>query len=182
MFWFKARSRSFIIGVFGLAPSFFLNACKPEVKSNGLFDLKGYFMQDTARLNRSATTVFKTVTHNGVTESKKVRIGDWGKELSLFIDADINKAAWKNSYKVISEDSLLVYRARDKDLKVRELIIKRDKQKVKYILIYNKTENILYTTTQKLSYFPDSLYMIETVQRVRLIGTNFYRIRGVIVK
>jgi len=193
MYWFKLKHPGAIglVCVFALPVLF--SACKPEIKNNGAFNLKEYFAGEIAILKKQNLHVFKTVTHdaitktkavnhNAVTESKTVHIADWAQELSLFTDADINKPAWKNSYKVIDEGGLLIYRAKEKDLKVRELIIKRDKQKVDYILIYNKTDNLLYTTTQKLTYFPDSLYQIETMQHVKLMGSNFYRITGVIKK
>ena len=159
-------------------------ACKPDVKESGAslkyFDINGYFTKDIARLNNLNKPVFKTVTHNGVSESKTVHINDWSRELDLFIQSDINRPAWKNSYKVITEDNFLIYRAKYPELKMHEMIIKEDKGKVKWILIYNKTpKNILYQTTEKLSYFPDSLYMIEKVQKVRLIGSNYYKVEGV---
>jgi hypothetical protein len=182
MYWFKSKSGSGPVLIWGVVLSLFWSACKPDIKNNGAFDLKGYLKNDTSRLNKLNLSVFKTVTHNNITESKKVHIDNWGRELGLFADADINKPAWKNSYTVIKEDSLLVYKSKDKDLKVQELIIKLDKQKVKYILIYNKTENALYKTTQKLTYFPDSVYEIETLQHVKLMGSNFYHIKGVIIK
>jgi len=157
-----------------------LPSCKPEVKTNGGFDLTGYLKNDAVRLNKLNRPVVKFVSHNGVAETKTVHIKDWTAELGLFIDADINKPAFKNSYQVIIEDSLWVYKAKDKDLKVRELIIKRARQKIQYILIYNKVTNFLYKTTQKLTYFPDSVYRIETVQHVKLLGTNNYIIQGIL--
>ncbi|TWJ02507.1 hypothetical protein JN11_01480 [Mucilaginibacter frigoritolerans] len=160
-------------------------ACKPDIKETGAalkyFDIKGYFSADIAHLNHLKIQVLKTVSHNGTTESKTVKIDNWGQEFNLFIDADINKPAWQKSYTVITDDSLLFYKAIDPELKMREMIIKRDnKQKVKWILIFNRTKNILYTTTEKLSYYPDSLYLIEKDQHVRLMGNNHYRIEGVI--
>jgi hypothetical protein len=159
-------------------------ACKPDVKEAGTnlkyFDIKGYFTADTARLNKLGKLVIKTVTHNGVTETKKVKIDNWGQELDMFTGADINRPAWKNSYTIATGDNLVLYMAKEDDLKVREIIIKKDKEKVKWIVIYTRTKNILYQTTEKLSYFPDSLYLIEKDQHVRLMGRNRYKIRGVI--
>ena len=45
-------------------------------------------------------------------------------------------------------------------------------------MIVNHTKNMLYENTEKLSYFPDSLYLIQKKQRVRLLGTDTYRISG----
>jgi hypothetical protein len=180
MYWYKTKLKTVVILMCGITLPALLPACKPEIKNNGGFDLTGYLKKDAARLNKLNRPVNKTVTHNGVTETKTVHIADWNSELGLFIDADINKPAFKNSYQVIAEDSLLVYKAKEKDLKVRELIIKRAGGNIKYILIYNKVENQLYKTTQKLTYFPDSVYRLETVQHVKLLGTNTYIIEGVL--
>jgi len=193
MYWYRLRAALPLIGAIMLAV--FFSACKPDARDNGhlkYFDLKDYFIKDSARLTKENKIVFKTVTHNGVSESKKVHIANWGGELNLFKDADINKPAWKDSYKIIDEDSILVYRAKKPNsMKVREILINKTKEKIKWILIYNKTpENTwlglkipsLYQTSERLIYFPDSLYIIERVQRVKLIGTNVYKIRGEIIK
>jgi len=180
MYWYKTKLKAAIAAIFGILLSAVLPACKPEIKNNGGFDLMGYLKKDTARLRKLNRPVEKTIWHNGISETKTVQIADWGSELGLFIDADLNKPAFKNSYEVIDEDSLLVYKAKEKELKVRELIIKHNGQKIKYMLIYNKVDNLLYKTTQKLTYFPDSLYRIETVQHVKLLGTNTYIIQGIL--
>jgi hypothetical protein len=184
MYWFKSARGIILTGCIMLMAC--MPACRPDVRVSGglkYFDLTGYFAKDAALLNKLNKPVLKTVTHNGVTETKTVHIADWGLELSLFTEADINKPAWKDSYKITNEDGIFIYRAKTPDLKVREILIKMDKQNVKWILIYNKTPKyILYQTTEKLSYFPDSLYMIERIQRVRLTGTNVYKVRGEIGK
>lgn len=161
-------------------------SCRPDIKGNGntskYFDIKGYFTADTARLNKLNKIVTKTVTHNGVTETKKVKIANWGQELDMFIGADINRPAWKNSYTIFNGDNVLLYKAKDEDLRVREIMIKLDGQKVKWMLIFTRTQNILYKTTERLSYFPDSLYLIQKDQHVKLMGNNHYVIKGVIEK
>ncbi len=185
MYWYSLRLKSAAALLSWIVLTACLPACRPDVKESGgalkYFDINGYFTKDIARLNKLNKPVLKTVTHNTVSESKTVHINNWELELSLFKDADINRPAWKNSYTVIDEDGLVIYRAKYPELKMREMLIKKDKEKIKWILIYNKTpKNILYQTTEKLSYFPDSLYVIDKVQKVRLMGSNFYEIKGVI--
>lgn len=185
MYWCKVKLKSVAVLSCGIMFAACLPSCKPDIKETGAalkyFDINGYFTKDIARLNKLNKPVLKTVTHNTVSESKTVHINNWELELSLFKDDDINRPAWKNSYTVIDEDSMLIYRAKYPDLKMREMLIKKDKGKIKWILIYNKTpKNILYQTTEKLSYFPDSLYVIDKIQRVRLMGSNFYEIKGAI--
>ena len=181
MYWCKLKPKTItaLIGSFILAIC--ITACKPDLKGHGAltyFDINGYFTKEAARLAKKNRAIVKTVSHNNDTESHTVHITDWGLELDLFKSADINRPAWKNGYTVVDEYNTLIYKAKTPDLKVREIIIKKDKDKVKWILIYNKTKNILYQTTEKLSYFPDSLYLIEKDQRVKLMGNNHYVIQG----
>jgi hypothetical protein len=181
MYWYKPKLKVVIALIGGIV--LLQTACKPAIKEKSkFFDIRGFFMDDTARLTRLNPLVLKNVTHNGVSETKSVKIGNWGQELDLFIGSDINKPAWKDSYTVIDEGGTVMYKAKFPELKVREILVKQDKGKVKWLLIYTKTKNILYTSTEKLSYFPDSLYLIEKDQKVRLMGNNHYRIEGVIKK
>jgi hypothetical protein len=181
MYWFKPRLKIVIALIGGMM--LLQTACKPDIKEKSkYFDIRGFFMADTGHLNKLNLQVLKTVTHNGVSESKSVHIDNWGRELDLFIGSDINKPAWKDSYTVIDQGGLAVYRAKYPELTVREILIKKAKGKVEWILIFNKTKNILYQSTEKLSYYPDSLYLIEKDQKVRLMGNNHYRIEGVIKK
>ena len=163
-----------------------LSACRPGVEESSAalkyFDLKGFLVKDTARLKKLYHQVDKTVTYNGTSESKTVKVDNWGQELDLFIRSDINKPAWKNSYNVIANNDFILYKAKEPELQMREMLIKLDQQAVKWILIYNRDQNILYKTEEKLTYYPDSLYLIEKNQKVRLMiaANKYFRIKGVI--
>ena len=182
MYWCKFRSLTTTALFSGILLLSGLQSCKPDIKQTGAvlkyFDIAGFFKADTAKLRKLDPQVNKTVTHNGVTENKTVHIGNWGHELNLFIQSDINRPAWKNSYTVQNTDSLVIYQAKYPDLKTVRVVIRKDKDKVKWVLIYNHTKNLLYETREKLSYFPDSAYLIEKWQQVRLMGRNNYRIQG----
>jgi hypothetical protein len=182
MYWYKPLNIVRLFFCVSGVMCFF--ACKPDIKETGAtlkyFDIKCYFTGDTARLNHQKNPVLKTITYNGQTEQKTVHINNWGLELDSFIGSDINRPAWKNSYDIFVDSSLLVYKAKYPELKMRRMVIKKENGKVKWILIFNKTKNIIYQTTQKLSYFPDSLYIIDQYQKVRLMKANHYKIQGVI--
>jgi hypothetical protein len=180
MYWCKQRITT--LSVFGLL-TICLAACKPEIKKKAsFFDLSGYFAKEAARLQALNKPVLKTVEHNGGTpETKKITIRDWNAELSLFKNSDINKPAWISSYYVQGDSNLTIYMAKSAELKTRRLLIKREKGKIKWIVILNHTpQNLLYDSFEKLTYFPDSLYMIEKKQSVRILGTNRYRITGLL--
>lgn len=156
------------------------NATKETAK---FFDLKGYFASEAARLGKLNPGVDKTAVYNHQTEEQKVHIDNWASELSMFSESDINKPAWRLSYNVQSSDGFITYKAKDPELKTRDITIKKDGGKIKWILIINHTRSTIFTktlyeTVEKLSYFPDSLYRIQKKQYTRLLGINTYNVKG----
>lgn len=181
MYWYRSK---FILISSLLAVLFIsaLSACKPAIKETGsslkYFDLKGYFEREAARLDKLNKPVLKSVKHNGVTETKEVHISNWSTELSLFEGSEINRPAWKDSYSILADSALLIYKALYPELKTREILIKLAGGKVKYIMIINDSKNVLFHTQEKLSYFPDSLYLIQKAETVRFLGVNKYDFKG----
>jgi len=182
MYWYKPFQKYTIYaGVLLLLGSGY--ACnKPEIKETGAelqyFDLKGYFGKQDTLLTQQNPGVNKTVNHNGANESKNVHISSWKKELNLFIESDINKPAWKQSYDVQSNNDSTVYKAKFPELKTREIVIRKKAGQVTQIAIVNKTHNILYNTTERLVYAPNAYYLIEKMQQVKIMGANKYLIKG----
>ena len=163
-------------------------SCKPEASSAGqirYFDLKGYFESEAARLDKANPTIAKTSIHNSDSETEHVHISDWESELSLFIASDINKASWKTSYKADTSGDFLSYEARDPELRTHDILIKKEGNRIKWILIHNYSKRTVFgktisETIEKLSYFPDSLYQVQKKQYTRLLGTTIYNIKGII--
>ncbi|TSD67537.1 hypothetical protein FFF34_009145 [Inquilinus sp. KBS0705] len=158
-------------------------ACnKPEIKETGAelkyFDLKEYFKKEAARLTKLNPPVNKHVEHNGATESKTVHITNWARELNLFTESDINKPAWKLSYTVDSSATGISYKAKYPELKTRQITISKLNGQVTSIYIVNDAKNILYKTTEKLTYKPDLNYLIEKTQQVKVMGANNYVVKG----
>jgi hypothetical protein len=185
MYWYNPVNKRFAFFITGFILLLGITACKRDRSASAdtmkFFDVKGFFRADSIRLTKLNPLIDKTVTHNKIAETKKVHIANWGNELSLFAASDINKPAWKDSYAITTENDLLIYRAKDPLLKTQEIIINKKVDRVKWILIYNHTKNILYETAEKLSYFPDSLYLIQKSQQVRLLGKDTYRISGTLI-
>lgn len=182
MYWFKPLNKISIYLIAGSILLLAINSCKNDnhsaIDTHKFFDIKGYFRADSARLSKLNPLISKTVVHNGITETKKVHIPNWGTELSLFSESDINKPAWKSSYNIQTTDDFLIYTAKDPSLKTQRIVIKKEGDRLKWIVIANHTKNILYESFEKLTYFPDSLYLIQKKQRVRVLGTDTYKISG----
>lgn len=183
---FSKKGQNAVALIFVIMLLSILSSCKPDNVQDGAkpqyYDIAGYFKAEIAKQRKLNHPVLKTVVHNGVTETKKVHIDDWALELSLFIQSDINKPAWRDSYSVQSgNDGSLVYTATDPNLKTREIVITRSKNNnIKWLMIYNASKNMLYQTSETLTYRPDSIYTIKKTQHVRFLGTNKYFIKGVI--
>ncbi|WP_457126220.1 hypothetical protein [Mucilaginibacter sp. HD30] len=160
-----------------------LPSCKPDNLKEGAvkeyFDIKGYFEKNIAQLKKQHHTVTKTVVHNGTTESKRVEITNWNIELALFTESDINKPAWSGSYAKRDSEGAIIYTAKDTELRTRRVVIcKTADGSIKQISIYNQVNNALYNTHETLNYYPDSAYVIEKYQKVKLLGANTYKIAG----
>lgn len=178
MYWYKKR----YLAILGFILLQALHSCKGDSHAGAdtgkFFDIKGYFQADSLRLSKLNPLVTKTVVHNTDTETKKLHIENWGNELRLFIESDINKPAWKASYTVQDDSDFLIYKAKDPSLRTRDIIIKKMGGKIKWILIFNHSTNALYESEEKLSYYPDSLYEIRKLQKVKLMGLEKYTITG----
>jgi hypothetical protein len=185
MYWCKTVNSTKLILSFFICISV-LAACRPDVQVNGAkryFDLKGFIHADSGRLNNGHAVVSKTVWHNGGNQqTKQITVSNWGQELSLFAASDINKPAWRDSYKILNQGDSVVYTAMDLHLITRRMVVQTVKGKVQKISVNNYTQNLLYKTTEHLTYYPDSLYLIDKLQQVKLMGANHYVIRGVIQK
>ena len=78
--------------------------------------------------------------------------------------------------------SLTIYKALEPDLKTREIMLKKENGKVVYLMVFNVVNNSLFQTKEKLTYYPDSLYLIQRNQHVRFLGINKYLIEGKLKK
>lgn len=144
------------------------------------WDIKGFFESEVQRLTKSKKPVDKTVTRNKISETQTRRSVNWKNELSLFIESDINKPAWRDSYKITEDNSEIIYMAIDSNLRTRAIQIKKDvRGGLRHISIINQTKNNLYQSSEQLTYVPDSVYKIDKSQHVLLLGNNRYQITGV---
>ena len=159
------------------------NGCLSAEKENTsnqiyYFDLKTYFTKTATELNRKKPLVNKTVSKNELSENKKIKITDWKTELALFIDADINKKAWKDSYSKDSSATKIIYKAKEADLKTQKIEIDLKNGLPLKFRIITKMDNLLYHSTEELEFYPDSVYSINKHQKVTLISQNNYLIKG----
>lgn len=166
----------------GLAGIILLAACTSNTTektiSPAYFSLKTYFEQEALRLNQQHLQVLKTVSINGIMETKKINDIDFKKELASFADADINKSSWKGAFRVEKKDNLTLYYTNNKKIPVKRLEIYSSGKRVKSIRIIRSDTNILYRSADTLVYKADSLYEIRKVEKVKLLSPATYGIKG----
>lgn len=159
-------------------------SCTEDRKSpvtHSYFDIEGFFNTEVIRLNKANPSILKIVSHNNETEKLNVKIKDWKKELDLFISSDINKPSWRNSYNIKKNGSTTTYTALDSTLKIRNIKIQKSGKRIFHIRIEKEEANDIYTSEERLFYYPDSLYIIQKKQSVKVLGKNTYLITGKIM-
>lgn len=163
--------------------SLFIASCsESEQRSDPKYvDLKRFFEEEIVRFEKQKVKIDKSVSRNGVSESKKNISVNWKDELGLFIESDINKPAWKNSYRVTADSRQTLYTALDGSLRTRSIVIKKNQQgRVIQISIINRSANSLYSSIEELSYVPDFEYKIIKRQDITFLGNNHYEITGIL--
>ncbi|MDB5019905.1 MAG: hypothetical protein JWQ28_1032 [Pedobacter sp.] len=152
---------------------------RPPVNKPEYFGLRSYFQNEASRLQRLNPTVNKTVVANGKTETKDLKLRSWTKELSSFVDADINKRAWAGEFDKRLNDSTETYVSRDEKVPVKKVLIYRKNKEISGIVIIIKNHNYLYTSTDTLSYYPGKQYDVRKSQQIKLMSRKRYRITGI---
>ena len=142
-----------------------------ELAEQPFFSLTDYFAGEIDRLADHATPVRKSVMLNGETEEKTFPNLDFSRELTIFQQADINKPAWHEKYRVdsmIAADgrlSGLRYTALDTSLVTRELAVDLDAGgRPAEIQVVKQSGNVLSRGFQRLTYRPETGYIIEATR------------------
>ena len=151
---------------------------KKDLQELSYYDIKGFFEREIEKLQKANPDVKKTTAYNQEEEVKVLKIAKWEQELALFSESDINKSSWKGSYKIDSLPNQLIYTAKEDDLRTRKIVIDFKDNKPSKFFIKNRTSNYLYTSSEDLIFYTDSLYDIVKDQKVTLLGENHYRITG----
>ena len=142
------------------------------VTSPAFFDLATYMDTEIARLTDGKITGDKSITLNGVTESKEDVAINYKTDLLLFRAADINKPAWRDKYETeetagSGSHKTTVYTTLDSSLVVQRLLVEEDQGVPVRIEIDRKTGTVLSDGKHQLVYRPGRGYSVTTRQQNR---------------
>ena len=151
---------------------------------NALFDLKAFMTTEIASLTDSNTNLEKEIKFREATEKQTLPQPDWNKELMIFSNSTINKAAWLDKFEVDSSATLVHYKCISPKIKTQDmkLFLGPDKA-ITRIEIENKTGNFLYDSDELLKYDKvNKRYSIERNQQVLFGDEERIEIKGTFFK
>lgn len=162
-----------------------LSSCaEPEAAHvNHYFDLKSFINAQIKQLKAQKKSVQKTITVDGQAETKQLDDLDWAKELELFQQADLNKAAYKQSYLVVENDSSILYTLKPSEkIAIKKLFIFKKQGQISHLEAQLEEKNYLYHSQKNLeAHFSKGLmdsYRIEGFQQLVLGNKKAYSIVG----
>ncbi len=134
--------------------SLFFVSCKQEnqVTNKKYFDLKGFSESIIKELEIKKPEVTKVWQIGNLKETKSTFDVDWKKELSLFVDADLNKRAFINSYTINETSKGVYYKLKPTEsLLVKSMAVENlEEMDSKLIRIETSTSNYLFKTNSKI--------------------------------
>jgi hypothetical protein len=152
------------------------------------YDLANFIHFQIKQLTDNQPLTTKTVLIDGKSENLESKKIDWSKELELFIQADLNKQAYENSYEEAKSDSSIVYQLKaDEKLPVKSLKIYFDAtHSPKLIEAELLTKNYLYESHKslKMSVLNNQLqnYKIKGSQELFIGSKKEFEINGILKK
>ncbi len=156
-----------------LIPLLLLTACyadelRQEMEQEPFFDLSGYIDAQVDSLQRLRPTVEKTIVLNGTSETKRLTDINFATDLRVLREADINKPAWLDKYRVDTRRegaaTVTVYTATDTTMQTRVLTVTREGGIPTDVEVSRKTGTVLSQGAHTLTYRPASGYRLQTMQ------------------
>ncbi len=147
------------------------------------FDIPGFFKEQALRLDSIDKSIEKTIIKDGVKEKKIIPEPDWKKELSSFIEVDINKPALISVYTtdtiVFSDYSYEVnYKATEKSAIIRNISLLFENNSCIFVSVEKNNTNNLFSSIQELQYHVQKGYSIKGELIIRLIYQTEYNINS----
>jgi hypothetical protein len=179
----KTRPDNFKILV--LIAGIFLSGCieprQPNQFEKFYFDIENYFADQAKLLSNNYTEVEKLLINNNDTQRVVLNNLIWIEELAPFLNSDINKPAWKDSYRtdsVFDDETLksISYKSLEDKLPVKQIQLHFTNNTVDHIFIENATRNYVYNSVQVLSYSSGKGFTIEGEQDIILGKDLHYKV------
>ena len=134
-----------------------LTGCMEQPQTVGearYFDVAGFVDQQVTRLTDQPPLVRKQTALNGRRQERTTRRIDWARELNPFREADLNRPAWRDRYRIDTTTTgagrRITYVARDGDLPLDFLEIELAGDQLRALRADLRSENVLYDSRRRL--------------------------------
>lgn len=195
-YWYRLASFLLIV-VFGG-----ITACEDPRQtatnaSKTYFDLRGFMQEQIAALNKLQPKVKKEILNAGKSSNKVVQVKNWERELRMFVNADINKAALIGTYQVKDSSSAgkqyVKYISKESKNVVKQMLVELDatKKQAKSIKIEIGSDNLLFASGTQLSFvckqnpkdkqYRITHYQIDGFQKIIMRDKRPYFIKATIL-
>jgi hypothetical protein len=148
-----------------------LLACKPSVKeqtNNNYYPLSIKEQVVNFKKNKKTSTEFiKIVVQNHTLERKIIAAEEVYKDIETFTEFDINKPAWKNSYKQLNTPNYTRFLCLEKKLTLKYIDVYGDLNKPSRIYFYFQNANNLYSSSKIIDWNVEKSYSIFSIQDVK---------------
>ena len=176
--------------VFILSLMIGISACQSEsaeMKVKKYYDLKGLVERQIEALKSERPKIQKDISVNEVIENQTVDSLDWSKELDFFVQADLNKPAFINSYRMDSSSVGVKYFLKETEkLPVKFLEVNRMGEDGVEIRALVSNSNYLYDTERnlKLTLQKGQLidYQINGFQKVVFGKKKMFKVIGKVLR
>ncbi len=187
MFYYKLNHLKSFVFILLLAFTACVSPENSAVQSEKtFFDLKGFMEHEAQKL--STAKLEKRIKIGDKTESKTFDTPNWTQELLVFSNSDINKTDWTDKYTVENKGNSLVYIANDSTLKTKRLQVdfndsqNKNFDNIKSLMVINNTRNVLYESSEFLSYYPNDNFTIIRNQRVKTGEDKTIEIKSKVIR
>lgn len=116
--------------------------------------------------NFSSNDIHKLVLQNGIVEQKIITIEQLLNDINSFKEFDINKPAWKNSYKIVKTNQYTRFEATENKLTLKHIDVFGDVENPIRICIYFQNNNNLYYSSKYIDWDLKKSYSIFSIQDV----------------
>ena len=184
-------NRNVLIFLAGLLLSCEQNQGKPSVASteiNLYFPLEQFVEQQSEILDGARVRKKASIKEEELIVEEELNAEEWGYELNVFAQADINKASMASSYDIVEENGSTVYRLKpDEKSAIKEIRVTYENQQINRVSFISYKENLFYTSgsTGEMVLDPNSgklsSYYVGASQKVWFLPINEMKIEGEIL-
>ncbi len=148
---------------------FSLFACTPKDEKKDYVEYYSISLNkqvENFKENFHSKDIRKLVLQNGIVEQKQITIEQLLNDIKSFKEFDINKPAWKNSYKIVKTEQYTRFETAENKLTLKHIDVYGDEANPSKICIYFQNNNNLYYSSKYIEWDLKKSYSIFSIQDV----------------